>query len=236
MGHKEAIAVVTVFVVVFLLFCCYRKRWCCWNPQCPCNKGKFHYQEVDMATFELEDDGLSAFTIDDYEPPPKQTSASGKHSSSKAQEENKQLQLNSLQGFQVKRCLSYTRQFLEQWTQANPQQPSEDADLDVEEFMGELEVRWRLIDEAARGQVTVNDLRLAVWDNEPSNTGTPMPPVLPEGLQLIVDDIIGGVGLDGRNLNATFTFWDFVNYLLKEADGVNYNIVIASPPEAWAHL
>lgn len=141
--------------------------------------------------------------------------------------------------FSLERTLDFTREFLLGWQIENEGPHSDDEsdapELDITEFMAELEARWNLIDHDHKGRVTVSDLRLAVWDNEPSNQGDPIPSGdLPEMLQDIIDDIADGVGLCSQDLDAYFTYWDFVNYLLSEADGVDYGVRVESPDQPWA--
>lgn len=141
--------------------------------------------------------------------------------------------------FDLDRSLEFTRDYLLGWQIENEGPHSDDEsdapELDIPEFMTELEARWNLIDHCQRGRVTVADLRQAVWDNEPSNQGDPIPEGdLPEMLQDIIDDIADGVGLCSQDLDSYFTFWDFVNYLLSEADGVDYGVRVEAPDQSWA--
>lgn len=137
-------------------------------------------------------------------------------------------------GFDFDKCLAYTTKYLYAWKKENPA-AGDVPELDVEEYIAELEARWRLIDEQCVGGVTRNQLREAVWHNDADYEGQPMPEgPLPEALQDIVDDIISGIGMQD-NCN-TFSFWEFANYLLRDADGIDYGVIVPAAPASWGRV
>jgi hypothetical protein len=138
--------------------------------------------------------------------------------------------------FDFNKCMAYVTKYLFAWKKENPVSPG-NPQLDVEEYVAELEARWRLIDEELVGVVSADDLRAAVWNNDADYEGMPMPDgPLPQSLQDIVDDILDGVGLQEPYGTDTFTFWTFVNYLLRDADGIDYGIVMPPAPALWGHV
>jgi hypothetical protein len=138
--------------------------------------------------------------------------------------------------FDFDKCMAYVTKYLFAWKKENPVSPG-NPQLDVEEYVAELEARWRLIDEDLVGVVSADDLRAAVWNNDADYENMPMPDgPLPQSLQDIVDDILDGVGLGAGAGSDTFTFWTFVNYLLRDADGIDYGIVMPPAPATWGHV
>lgn len=138
--------------------------------------------------------------------------------------------------FDLDHCLQFIQENLESWKLKDTARTSRSdlPELDVEEFAAELEARWRLIDEDCIGAVSRDDLRLAVWNNDADYDGLALPEGdLPESLQAIVDDILTGVGMDDND-DESFSFWQFANYLLKDADGIDYGVVIPRPNQSWA--
>lgn len=106
-----------------------------------------------------------------------------------------------------------------------------DADLDVEDFIGELEQRWCLLDADQSGLVTIQELREAVWNREPDNKGTKCPTSgkLPKALQDVVDEICTGTGQ-----HEVISFWDFVSFVISDREARD-DIQINRPADSWAY-
>jgi large subunit ribosomal protein L4e len=125
--------------------------------------------------------------------------------------------------FSIPKCCAYTQKYLESLN---------DDDLDAEEFVQELEQRWRFVDADESGLISVQELRTAVWEREPDNKSKKMPKgKFPKALQDIVDDILNGTGN-----KAEFSFWDFVGYVMKDREA-RTDIKVPVPPKknTWAH-
>lgn len=127
-----------------------------------------------------------------------------------------------IEHFSLVKCLAYTTREL------NKARPD---GLDVEEFVEQLESRWRFVDADESGLVSLEELREAVWHTEEDNAGVPMPAgKFKKDLQDIVDEIWIGCGS-----KAEFSIWDFVQFMLNEQ--LLEHIRVPPPPASctWAH-
>lgn len=125
--------------------------------------------------------------------------------------------------FSLPHCVAYTR--------ANLKVPASFKEFDLDDFVDELEAKYRFVSRSESGKVSLPELRQAVWESEEDNEGLPVPDgTFPDFLQEIVDEIWQGCG------SKDFTFWEFVPYMLKDSQAIEeYELKIPPKEDKWAH-
>jgi hypothetical protein len=125
--------------------------------------------------------------------------------------------------FNLQKCLGYISNYLEDTGDFN--------ENEVEEFIDDLSKRWMFVDSDETGLCSVQELRLAVWESDPESANRLLPDgPLPKAQQDIVDEILEGVKIGGRN---AFTFWDLAIHVYedREVDGISFIV----PRQGWAY-
>jgi len=138
------------------------------------------------------------------------------------QMEKMEVKQKVIEHFSLPKCLQYVARELKR---VKP-------DTDVEEFVEQLESRWRFVDADESGMVSLEELREAVWHTEEDNAGIPMPAgQFKKDLQDIVDEIWIGCGS-----KLEFSIWDFVEFMVQE-QLLGEDVRIPTPPasDGWAH-